>query len=75
MEKNRKKVSLALSIISGRASIKFLDSEEWDLLGCDFYRFHGMGLPDEDNVKVKAEEIILDAIFAPPIYKENEDDR
>lgn len=58
----REKIRLALSILSGRFSIESFGWEEWDTLGFDAYKFGAFGRPGLEDIRSKAEEIILEAI-------------
>ncbi len=60
MTKREKKLRLTLAIISGRENRELLISREWTLLGYDPYKIYGLS---EDELKRKAEEIVLSAIL------------
>lgn len=66
---NPDRIRLALSILSGR--VTELDYSQYDLLGYDSYKFGYYGKPSLDELKGKAEEIILYAL----IEKGKTDDR
>jgi len=59
---NKEKLHLALAIISGRHKTLVSDSQ-WYLLGYNPYQFSYYGKPSLDEIKQKAEEIIIDAIL------------
>ena len=57
----RRRLRLALGIISGR--IKSLSADDFNDLGYDSYKFGHYGKPDEDELKQRAEDILIDAIL------------
>ena len=57
------KARLALRIISGGLVADELGTLQMELLGYDTCNFYHLGRPTEEQVKIKAEEILLDAIF------------
>ena len=61
MTNDYKKLKLCLSIISGRNS--YFDSDEFDILGYDVYKFGYYGEPSIDEMKSKAEDIIIEMIL------------
>jgi len=60
---DRSKVRLALLIMIERAPTSSFGWEEWDMLGFDPYKFSYCGSPSKGELKEKAVEILLDAIF------------
>jgi hypothetical protein len=60
-EREKDKLALALSILSGR--VVEPDHDEYELLGYNTYLFSYYGRPDIYLVKEKAEEIILEMIL------------
>ncbi len=61
------KIYLALGILSGRIAASYLDSDEYELLGYDTYKFSYYGRPDELDIKQKAENIIYDTIIGEDV--------
>lgn len=57
-ERGKRKLRLALAIISGRrSSSDFVD--EWELMGYDPYKFSTYGTPSTDEAKQWAEDCVL----------------
>lgn len=59
---NKERLRLALGILSGRVDWTLLSNEDYEKLGYDTYKFSYYGKPEEYYLKLKAEEIIMDAI-------------
>ena len=59
---NQDSLELALSIISGRKKVGHLSQRDWEELGYDTYRFGWRDRPNEDDIKIKAEEIIFNCL-------------
>jgi hypothetical protein len=63
MTADEKQLRLALSIVSGRKAE--LGVDDYAALGYDVFSFGDYGKPSPDEVKRRAEDIFLDAIFRP----------
>ena len=61
MTNDYRKLKLCLSIISGRNS--YFDDDDFNTLGYDVYKFGYYGKPSHDEIKSKAEDIIIEMIL------------
>lgn len=61
MDRERRRAILALGIISGR--VVDLDLDDYNEIGFDSYKFGYYGKPTFEEIKRKAEGIILDLLF------------